>query len=349
MGVGAVCLCLVWTAEAVAQVPEAGVSRTLARQRAATVSDLRYELRLTLQPKSEVMPGDEQVRFTLANDANKSDVWIDFRDGTIQSATLNGVPASTQLENGHLRLPASALHAGGNVFEAKFVARIASAGAAITRYSDKDDGSEYVYSLFVPMDASMAFPCFDQPDLKAKFTLTVETSSDWAIVSNTQMTRFTKSGKNAEWTFPETKAISTYLFAFAAGPWVPVHTMPGLPTVYVRKSQVKRAEPEVPQLQAITARGMAWLADYFQQPFPFPKYDIVLIPGFPFGGMEHAGATFLREDGVLFRSAPTASDRFQRDILTLHELTHQWFGDLVTMKLVRRPVAERRLCAIYGL
>ena len=88
----------------------------------------------------------------------------------------------------------------------------------------------------------------------------------------------------------------------------------------------------MPRLQAITARGLAWLADYFQQPFPFTKYDLVRIPGFPFGGMEYAGATFLNEDSVLFRTAPTASDRFRRDILTLHELTHQWFGDLVTMR-----------------
>jgi aminopeptidase N len=105
-----------------------------------------------------------------------------------------------------------------------------------------------------------------------------------------------------------------------------------LPDVYVRRSQLKRAEPEVPELQTITQRGMTWLADYFHQPFPFPKYDMVLIPGFPFGGMEHAGATFLREDAILFRQAPTASDRFGRDITTLHELTHQWFGDLVTMR-----------------
>ena len=126
--------------------------------------------------------------------------------------------------------------------------------------------------------------------------------------------------------------ISTYLFAFAAGPWTSVHHTPGLPDVYVRRSQVKRAEAEIPELQTITQRGMAWLANYFHQPFPFPKYDMVLIPGFPFGGMEHAGVTFLREDAILFRQAPTASDRFGRDITTLHELTHQWFGDLVTMR-----------------
>jgi aminopeptidase N len=178
----------------------------------------------------------------------------------------------------------------------------------------------------------MAFPCFDQPDLKARFTLTVDAPTDWTIISNTAPVRRTSSGSASQTFFSATRPISTYLFAFAAGPWQRVHHTPGLPDVYVRRSQLKRAEPEVPELQTITQRGMTWLADYFHQPFPFPKYDMVLIPGFPFGGMEHAGATFLREDAVLFRQAPTASDRFNRDITTLHELTHQWFGDLVTMR-----------------
>ena len=178
----------------------------------------------------------------------------------------------------------------------------------------------------------MAFPCFDQPDLKARFTLSVGAPTEWTVISNTTPVRKTSSGAVSETVFSETKPISTYLFAFAAGPWVNVHHTPGLPDVYVRRSQVKRAEPEIPELQTITQRGMTWLADYFHQPFPFPKYDMVLIPGFPFGGMEHAGATFLREDAILFRQAPTASDRFGRDITTLHELTHQWFGDLVTMR-----------------
>ncbi len=327
-------------ASAAAQQATAGVSRELALSRAARISAVHYALQLTLMPHADTMPGREVLQFTLAAPTTASgsatspasDLLLDYRDGELTSAEVNGQAISTQLEQGHLRLPAAALHAGGNTVTLAFQSRIAAAGAAITRYADKDDGSEYLYSLFVPMDASMAFPCFDQPDLKARFTLAVDTQSDWTIVSNTRASRMEAAGKNMLWTFPETQPISTYLFAFAAGTWEPVHATPGLPTVYVRRSQVQRAEPEIPQLQDITARGMAWLADYFQQPFPFPKYDIVLIPGFPFGGMEHAGATFLREDGVLFRSAPTASDRFGRDILTLHELTHQWFGDLVTMR-----------------
>jgi aminopeptidase N len=70
----------------------------------------------------------------------------------------------------------------------------------------------------------------------------------------------------------------------------------------------------------------------FRSHFPFGKYDLVMIPGFPFGGMEHAGATFLREESVLFRSVPTAGDKIQRAALLLHETAHQWFGDLVAMR-----------------
>ncbi len=132
--------------------------------------------------------------------------------------------------------------------------------------------------------------------------------------------------------FDETRPISTYLFAFAAGPFQKIHVTPGLPGIYARKSQVQRAQTEAPEVQHIAAQGIEYLSRYFAQPFPFPKYDMVLIPGFAYGGMEHAGATFLREESVLFRTAPTHLDFLGRDILVLHELTHQWFGDLVTMR-----------------
>ncbi len=312
--------------------PGVGISRELAQSRAARLSDIHYDLHLTLAPHAGTMPGSETVHFNLNATGTGTDLPLDYREGTLNSASVNGKQITPTLTNGHLTLPAARLHSGDNAVELTFTSRIAAAGAAITRYTDKNDGNEYLYSLFVPMDASMAFPCFDQPDLKARFTLKTTAPTDWTVIGNTAFTRIEAAGAISQTSFPETRPISTYLFAFAAGPWVNVHHTPGEPDVYVRKSQLKRAEPEIPQLQSITARGMAWLAGYFQQPYPFPKYDLVLIPGFPFGGMEHAGATFLNEDGVLFRSAPTESDRFRRNILTLHELTHQWFGDLVTMR-----------------
>ena len=121
------------------------------------------------------------------------------------------------------------------------------------------------------------------------------------------------------------------MFAFAAGPF-PQGYGRRTPGLYVRQSKLKSAEDEAPEVLQITAQGMKSLANFFAQPFPFPKYDQVLIPGFAYGGMEHAGATFLREESVLFRTVPTHSDKLERDILLLHELTHQWFGDLVTMR-----------------
>ena len=309
-----------------AMAVEPGVSRELARARAARVADVRYELSFALKEHAETTAGHEVLTFV---DRGAGDLAVDFRDGAIASATLNGAAIGASLENGHLVLPSAGLMHGPNTLEVSFTANTAAAGKAITRYEDKDDGSEYVYTLFVPMDASMAFPCFDQPDLKGRFTLTVRHPAEWTVLSNTAGAQDQATATS----FPETKPISTYLFAFAAGPFARIEPGgAGQPAMYVRKSQLARARVEAPQVQAMTARGIAYLSDYFAQPFPFPKYDLVLIPGFPFGGMEHAGATFLNEDGVLFRTAPTQADYFRRNVLVLHETCHQWFGDLVTMR-----------------
>lgn len=301
----------------------AGVSHALAAARAQRISNLRYDLSFAVKDHAATVGGAGTVEF---DDKAAGDLLIDYRDGVLKSATLNGAPIPAELDHGHLHLPA---RAGHNVLQVEFLSNEAPAGKAFTRYDDEDDGSEYVYTLFVPMDASMAFPCFDQPDLKAEFTLAVDHPAGWTVIGNS-------AGHAVDAThtrFDPTRRISTYLFALAAGPFVAIAAHgPGAPTLYVRKSQRSRGEQEAPQVQAMVARGVAYFSNYFAQPFPFPKYDLVLIPGFPFGGMEHAGATFLNEDGVLFRTAPTPSDYFRRNILVLHETCHQWFGDLVTMR-----------------
>ena len=324
------CLDILSPAAANAAPAAPGVSRELAMARAARLSDLHYALSFDIQPHAPSIPGKETLTFT---DGGAGDLALDYRDGTLSSAQLNGQPIPVAPVNGHLTLPGARLVHGRNELKVSFASNVAAAGKALTRYTDRDDGNEYVYTLFVPMDASMAFPCFDQPDLKARFRLDVVHPPDWTVISNTAPVRFQRSGPNAASNFNETLPISTYLFAFAAGPWqsLPGHA-PGEPVVFVRKSQLARAQTEAPQVQQMAARGIAYLSSYFAQPFPFPKYDLVLIPGFPFGGMEHAGATFLNEDGVLFRTAPTASDYFRRNTLVLHETCHQWFGDLVTMR-----------------
>src|SRR5579863_1173567 len=307
-----------------------GIPRELAKERAAQISNVRYRLAFTLKSQAATTSAEEELHFVLKT---LSPVLLDFRDGQILSTSTNGVALTLKSENGHLELPKENLRTGENVVRIRFSAPIAAAGKPLTRFEDHDDNTEYIYSLFVPMDASMAFPCFDQPDLKGRFVLELTAPDTWAVISNGLVENATVIGSGQKHTrFGETRPISTYLFAFAAGPFRKLPASPGTPELYVRKSKFDRAQTEAPEVQQTAARGMQYLSDFFAQPFPFPKYDMVLIPGFPYGGMEHAGATFLREESVLFRTAPTHSDLLGRDLLVLHELTHQWFGDLTTMR-----------------
>ena len=326
-----------------------GISRELAQQRAANVSDVRYSLAYVLVPQAPDLEANETLRFHLQSASQP--LLLDFRDGRISALTLNGKMIPPIGQNGHLSLSPPDLHAGENKLEIRFSANVATAEKAITRFSDKDDGSEYLYTLFVPMDASMAFPCFDQPDIKGRFELQITAPAGWTVISNAPVVKTevlkttlpttpgfrplrnkgTPTGQQRI-SFAETPPISTYLFAFAAGPFVKVNPVGSLPGFYVRKSKAEAAASEAPELQQIVADGSTSMSAYFAQPLPFPKYDMVLIPGFAYGGMEHAGATFLREESVLFRSAPTATDLVNRDVLVLHELAHQWFGDSTTMR-----------------
>jgi aminopeptidase N len=169
-----VAIVLAATSSALASAPQ-GVPCELARERAAQVSGVHYELSFVLTLHSPTSSGHERMTFTLRA---AGPLLLDFRDGAISSLEVNGTPVHVTQENGHLELPAEQVRAGENIMLAEFTAKIAPAGKAITRYEDRDDKAEYLYTLFVPMDASMAFPCFDQPDLKARFKLELTTPND---------------------------------------------------------------------------------------------------------------------------------------------------------------------------
>ncbi len=257
------------------------------------------------------------------------------RAALMESGTL----ALQSLENEHLLIPNGLLKKGENTIKIQFASPIKTSGSAITRYIDKEDGAEYIYSLLVPSDASTAFPVFDQPDLKARFQLTLQTAGrkteSWKVVSNAEPETVGSSTWGVIYKFKETKPISTYVFAFAAGDFVKVSEPSAVADgsdIYVRKSQAEKFKPHAAEVFRLKRECVTYLEGYFDYKFPFPKYDLVLIPEFPFGGMEHAGATFLRESSVIFPSEPTKNDYISRATLIFHETAHQWFGDLVTMK-----------------
>jgi aminopeptidase N len=329
-------------AEAALAAPalEPGVSRELARWRATHYADVRYAVDATIALPVARLEGALEIRVSVRG--RPVDLVLDWRPpegGALSQLEVNGQPIDElRVVREHLVIPAKDVRTGENAIRLRFVSPVATAGTALTLYRDREDGADYVYSLFVPSDASTVFPCFDQPDLKGRFAVTLEVPDAWEAVSNAPLAESSAHGGTKRLRFRETDPISTYLFAFAAGPFATldereegVAPQPEA-RVFVRKSRLARAKREAYEVFMLHRQALGFFAEYFGFPFPFAKHDLVLVPEFPYGGMEHAGATFLREEVVLFPFEPSANDRLRRAQLLFHETSHQWFGDLVTMR-----------------
>lgn len=305
-----------------------GVSRELAIARAKAIRNVRYALTLDVHGADTAI-GHVTVRFRRVL---RGDVILDFRGYGVDDLTVNGVASPARFNGAHIRIPAVALRMGENVVSLRFQTPIAPAGASIIRFRDLTDGTTYLYTLLVPADANLLFPCFDQPDLKARVTLALVTPPSWTAVANGAVAARDSASDRIHWRFAPTKPISTYLMAFAAGPWRQFtrERNGARMTMYVRASRAP--EVEVDSLLESNARALDWLGEYFAKPYPFGKYDFVLAPAFPFGGMEHPGAVFYNEEQFIFRERPTLTQRLGRQATIYHEVAHQWFGDFVTMR-----------------
>jgi aminopeptidase N len=314
-----------------------GVSAALAQRRAQQLIDVAYDLALSVS-SGDTATGRVTVSFTKRA---PGDVVLDFRGLSVRDGRINGAawPTATAAWNRHhLVIPGARLRAGRNHVEVMFATPIAQAGASIIRHRDVADGRVYLYTLLVPSDANLLFPCFDQPDLKAKVRLSLTTPADWHALANGALLTADTAGTLVTHRFRETQRLSTYLIAFAAGPWaretraVATSTAATPVPVSLWMRQSRRAEAESDTLIAMNARALRWLGDWFGIPYPFDKYDALLAPAFPFGGMEHPGAVFYNEESFIFRERPTVSQLLGRQATTFHEVAHQWFGDYLTMR-----------------
>ena len=303
-----------------------GVSRELARNRAALVSNVRYEMSLSLA-RRDTARGTVTIRFTAARSA---DIVLDFRGPWIGGLRVNGSEAKTEFNGAHVRIPARAIRSGANVVEAQFASMIAPAGASIIRYHDARDDNDYLYTLLVPSDANALFPCFDQPDLKARMTLSLTMPVKWRAIANGITERVDSAGALSTYRFRETDPLPTYLFAFAAGPWVRFGDASHHTPLWVRASRAN--EVEVDSLQDQVGSALSSLERYFGVKYPFQQFQYMLSPAFPFGGMEHPGVTMFNEESFIYREPPTLNQRLGRRATIYHEVAHHWFGDDVTMR-----------------
>ena len=305
---------------------ESGVSIELAQWRAQHYRDIRYALHIQLVEGADRLKGHLEI--TLTPRRTPVDLVLDWRGAPLKDVLVNGVLVSPEFAHEHVLIAKEHLKPGRNSVRLSFESPVAVAGSPVTRYRDRTDGAEYLYTLLVPADASALFPCFDQPDLKARFSLELELPREWTAVANAAVQEQSPGRIN----FKPTEPISTYLFAFAAGPFAALRAEGDPVRLFVRRSKLEAAKAHADEVLRLNREASAYFERYFARKFPFAKYDLVLIPEFAYGGMEHAGATFLNEERVLFTAPPSATDHLRRAQLIFHETSHQWFGDLVTMR-----------------
>ena len=301
---------------------EEGISLELAQLRKQEIKDLKYSLRFSIpEQKQEAVEGETRIQFTIQK---PQEIILDFRESAdkVKEVSVNGQPTEYTFLNEHIILPQSSTIEGKNEVYIRF-----TAGNQSLNRND-----EFLYTLLVPDRARTVFPCFEQPNLKAAFTLQLEVPTEWEAVSNTSIASENIINGKKHITFLPTEPLSTYLFSFVAGKLKKVEYADGerILTAYHRETDPKK----VTQLNDIfeqVASSLHWLEDYTDVPYPFAKYSFIILPGFQYGGMEHTGATLYNDNSMFLSEHPTLDEELARAKLIAHETAHMWFGDFVTM------------------
>ncbi|MGE3578785.1 MAG: M1 family aminopeptidase, partial [Vicinamibacterales bacterium] len=250
---------------------------------------------------------------------------LDFAEPVhrLRSVEVNGQRARPALIHDHIVLEAADLTAGENVAVMAF-----EAGAEAVHWRDG-----WCFTLFVPARAHTLFPCLDQPDLKARLSLALDLPAGAMAVANAPEAAREMHDGTVRWRFRQTPPLSTYLMAFAAGRLATTGARSGAHCVRLvhEPEAAGRVARHAQALADAHAQALDWLRDYTGLACPFEKTDLLLVPAFQFGGMEHPGAIAYQQDTLLpDEPVSHAADAARRHLIA-HEVSHLWFGDLVTM------------------
>ncbi|MFP8887764.1 aminopeptidase N [Streptomyces mangrovi] len=298
-----------------------------ARSRARLIDVRHYTVDLDLTRGEEVFGSTTTVRFTTRE---AGDTFVEVRPRTLHRAVLDGHALDTApLTAG--RLPLTGLNAGEHELRIEADMAYSRTGEGMHRFTDPADGRTYLYTMCFQTEAPRVFAAFDQPDLKAPFTVTATAPEEWTVLGNGTAHRV--EGEPGRWECATTPPLSTYLMALAAGPWHSVRTEhAGIPFgLHVRQSLGSHLDDDAQELLDITRACFDRYHQIFDEPYPFDSYDQAFVPEFNAGAMENPGLVTFRDEYV-HRSAVTDTQLQSRAVTIAHEMAHMWFGDLVTLR-----------------
>jgi aminopeptidase N len=310
------------------------ITRAEASERSDLISTTSYEVVLDLTSSGPTFATTTTALFACTTPG--AHTWIDLIAPRVESVTLNGIelPVAEVVQGARILLPNLEVT---NTLVVVAQGKYMNTGEGLHRFVDPVDNETYLYTQFESADARRMYACFEQPDLKATFTLTATAPGNWKVISNSPMAQVTDNDNDNDtktWEFEPTPTISTYITALVAGPYFevsdeyvgPYGTYPL--GIYCRQSLSEFLDPD--EIFEVTKQGFTFFEDQFKVGYPFAKYDQLFVPEFNAGAMENAGCVTFLED-LIFRSRVTVAAYEQRANTILHELAHMWFGNLVTM------------------
>jgi aminopeptidase N len=308
---------------------EDNLTETFAEARKAQVKSVAYDLWFTLNKGAEGFSGKAILDVELTR--TDRPLSIDLLWKEISAIRVNRKEVKNYVtRKGSFDIPAKML-AKNSKIEVEYTADYNKEGKGFQRSIDPEDNAEYVFSDFEPFFAHDLFPCFDQPDLKATFRVTVDAPADWKVISNTLPEETNTTSDRIHTRFKPTKPISTYLFFLGAGPFTEWSDKQGDTPMYIWARRTLAKYMDADKIFDTSRKGLRFYNDYFGYAYPFDKFGLIFIPEFAWGGMENPGAIAMNEHNIFRGPVPKAKIE-GRDNLILHEMAHMWFGDLVTMK-----------------
>jgi aminopeptidase N len=299
---------------------------------------LEYDLKIDLTNES-VFYVEETMSFKLSQSSAsfRQNLFIDLAGAEIQALMVNGEETRFEYDGLRITFPDSSIFSTRTNTEVSIIYKrpYNTNGRGLHRYQDVSDGKVYIYSNDEPFHFNEIFASFDQPDLKARFKMTVIAPKDHVVVTNTQKTNVARRANENVWYFPKSARISTYLVALISGPfrvWEDrPHRMPV--RLLARESLAPYLEKDsiYKDWHKPLRLGLNFLEQKLGYRYPFLKYDQILVPNFVSGAMENVGAVTFNELKVP-RTVETLPQRVGRYVTILHELTHQPFGNDSTLK-----------------